>query len=280
MEITVWGCRGSLPTPGHETVHYGGNTTCVEIRLQGGEVIIFDAGSGIRPLGKKLQKERDLSQLDLVLSHAHWDHLMGFPFFGPAYSDKFSINVRGGPTVKKYLRGYLQEQMKTPFFPVPFDAMSARFDFSTGDPKSRSLGNATLSPIRMSHPNTCYGFKVSEEGKTFIFFTDHEIGHSHPHALQRKDYIDFCLGADLLFHDAQYTVEQYQTTVGWGHSTIPDAVNFAIDASVKRLGLFHHDPDHNDDQIADLESSARQKARSVGPELECFAVREGMTITL
>lgn len=280
MKITVWGCRGSLPTPGSPTTHFGGNTTCIEVRLEDNTVIVFDAGSGIRLLGKKLAAELNIKEIHLVLTHAHWDHLMGFPFFAPAYMKRFTIYVRGGPTAKQSLRGYLKQQMKTPFFPVPFDAMKADFNFTQGEPKVRSIGSAELIPIRMSHPNNCYGFKLVEGDKQFVFFTDHELRVRHKKSLLRDEYVELCQDAELLFHDAQYTEQEYSHTKGWGHSTIMDTVNFGIEARVKSLGLFHHDPDRTDHQIADMEMTVREDVRARSAEMECYAVRESMIVDL
>jgi len=170
--------------------------------------------------------------------------------------------------------------MKTPFFPVPFDTMTANFDFAHGDPKVRSIGHADLIPIRLSHPNNCHGFKVIEGNKQFVFFTDHELGHKHVKALDTDAYMDFCRDADFLFQDAQYTGHEYVKTRGWGHSSITDAVAFGIKANVKKLGLFHHDPDRSDDELADLEATLREQLRSVDTKMDCFAVREGMTLQL
>lgn len=203
---------------------------------------------------------------------------MGFPFFAPAYIKRFTIHVRGGPTAKQSLRGYLKQQMKTPFFPVPFDAMKACFNFTQGEPKVRSIGSAELIPIRMSHPGNCYGFKLVENHKQFVFFTDHELRFRHKKALWRDEYLEFCQGTDLLFHDAQYTEKEYSNTRGWGHSTIMDTVNFGVEAKVKSLGLFHHDPDRTDHQIAELEKMARDHVRAKRADMECYAVREGMIV--
>ena len=172
MKVKVWGCRGSLPTPGAGTIRYGGNTTCLEIRLKDNTVVIVDAGSGIRALGTKMFQEPDSTEIYLFLTHAHWDHLMGFPFFGPAYSSKYRIHVRGGPRAKGSLQGhlYLKHQMSPPYFPVPFDAMNAEFDFTSGDPKRVSIGPAEVIPIRLNHPNGGYGFKITDQTTCYKAF--------------------------------------------------------------------------------------------------------------
>ncbi|MFC1838507.1 MBL fold metallo-hydrolase [Thermodesulfobacteriota bacterium] len=280
MNIKIWGCRGSLPTPGMKTVKYGGNTTCVEVRLADGTIIIFDAGSGIRKLGKELVKEQNISELYLYLTHPHWDHLMGFPFFAPAYMERFKIHVRGGPKAKQSLREYLSHQMEAPYFPVRFQSMKAEFDFTQSAPKRRTIGRAEIVPIILSHPNGCYGFKIIEEDKIFIFFTDHELGFKHEWGLDYKKYLDFCKGADLLLHDAQYTDEEYLFSKGWGHSTFNSVTDFSIKAEVKRLGLFHHDPEHDDESMDRFEVYCRKRIKDAKSGVDCFAVMEGMELLI
>ncbi|PIX38487.1 MAG: MBL fold metallo-hydrolase [Armatimonadetes bacterium CG_4_10_14_3_um_filter_66_18] len=280
MKIRIWGGRGSLLTPGEHTRRYGGNTTCLEIRLQDDRLIVVDAGSGIRGLGNALLKEKDLSELCLVLTHAHWDHLMGFPFFVPAYLERFKLRVRGGPLAKVSLQDYLSHQMQPPFFPVEFSVMKANFDFSQGDPIRRCESGATLEPIRLSHPNNGYGHKFIENGKSFVFLTDNELDMQHERGLSRAEYVQVCEGADLLFHDAQYTDEEYQRKRGWGHSTYQSATSLALEAGVKRLGLFHHDPDRTDDDLDEQVCRCRQQLADCGSDLECFACREGEEIEL
>ena len=279
MRIKVWGCRGSLPTPGSDTVRYGGNTTCLEIRLNDGTLIIADAGSGIRRLGTKLLAEEDLTELYLFVTHAHWDHLTGFPFFRPAYSSKNRIYVRGGPRVKRSLAKYLEHQMEPPFFPVPFKVMQAAFDFTSGDPKRTSIGSAEIIPIPLSHPGGGYGFKLIEDGRAFVFLPDNELDLAYENGLTKEDYVDLCRGAALLMHDAQYTDDEYASSkVGWGHSRLSSAVELGIRAKVERLGLFHHDPDHSDDDIDGFVVLCRNQVMQAGSKMECFGAQEGMEI--
>jgi phosphoribosyl 1,2-cyclic phosphodiesterase len=278
MRIKIWGCRGALPTPGPETIRYGGNTTCVEVRLNDGSVIILDAGSGIRKLGKALMKDENIRIIHLFLTHAHWDHLMGFPFFRPAYLQGYKIYVRGGPRAKRSLRNYLRHQMEAPYFPVRFDAMKAEFDFTEGDPQKRIIGSAEVVPIRLNHPNGSYGIKIIEEGKSFVFFTDHELDFIHERSLDIDGYINFCKGADLLLHDAQYTDEEYRLTRGWGHSTFNSATDFSIKAEVRRFGIFHHDPDHTDEQMDMYVSLCQERILEANSTVDCFSAQEGMEL--
>ncbi len=278
MKIKIWGCRGALPTPGPSTVKYGGNTTCVEVRFADGSLLIIDSGSGIRKLGHELINDPNVREIYLYLTHAHWDHLMGFPFFRPAYLERYKIYVKGGPRAKRSLRNYLRHQMEAPYFPVRFDAMKANFHFTEGDPQMRIIGSAEVVPIRLNHPNGSYGIKIMEEGKSFVFFTDHELDFVHEGRADTAHYISFCKGADLLLHDAQYTDEEYRLTRGWGHSTFDSATDFSIKAEVSRFGIFHHDPDHTDEQIDLYASLCQKRILEANSRVDCFAVQEGMEL--
>ena len=280
MKITAWGCRGSLPIPGKNTLRFGGNSTCFELQLDDGNVIIIDAGTGIRGLGRKLVREKKQLELYLVLTHSHWDHLMGFPFFVPAYLPDYKIRVRGGPIAKESLRGFLDHQMDPPFFPVDFSAMKADFDFTPGLPQIRQVGSTTITPTPLSHPNGGYGYKFEENGKTFVFLTDNELEHEHEGGRSMQEYIDFCEGAELVLHDAQYTPEEYKRYATWGHSSFDSAINLAIYAGVPQLGLIHHDPDHKDDDMDRIGEVCRRIVEKKKKPLDCFVVKEGVTLEL
>ncbi len=279
MEIKIWGCRGSLPTPGEATLRYGGNTTCLELGFDKGPPLIVDAGSGIRLLGKKIIQEQEHRELCLLLTHSHWDHLIGFPFFVPAYDSRYTINVCGGPTAQSSLRNYLEHQMQAPYFPVEFDVMKATFRFQCPELGARCGQADEIRSIPLNHPNGGYGFKMSEGGKSFVFLTDNELDYRHEGGLSRAMYVEICRGADLLLHDAQYTDAEYAQTRGWGHSRFVDAVDLAIEAGVRRLGLFHHDPDRTDDELdAELEK-CRERIRKAGAAVDCFATADGMLLS-
>lgn len=275
VKITIWGCRGSLPTPGPTTVRYGGNTTCVELRLEDGTVIILDAGSGMKRLGQALARRLDTREVYLYLTHTHWDHLMGFPFFVPGYATDFVVHVRGGPLAKGLLKESLEHQMRPPYFPVAFRQLRAQFDFTVGEPQARSIGSCKVEPIRLNHPNGGYGFKFTESGRSFVFLPDNELEFAHVQGMDRNRYVEFCNGAALLLHDSQYTEDEYRQRRGWGHTNIAGSVGLARDAEVERLVLFHHDPEHSDEQMDELLALARREATG-GPE--CSAAMEGMEI--
>ena len=280
MKIRIWGTRGSIPAPGFEMSRYGGNTTCVEIRLSDNTLIIIDAGTGIRKLGQVLSREKGLKVINLLLTHSHWDHLQGFPFFIPAYSEGYTIHVRGGPLARRSLEKYLAHQMEPPFFPVNFRLLEACFDFDSQESGPQAIAGATVAPIPLNHPNGGYGFEIREDGKSFIFLTDNELGYAHPGGLSPAGYIERCRGADLVLHDAQYTDKEYTRTRSWGHSTYTAAVDLAASAEVTRFGLCHHDPDRSDDELDAHVRACRQRLARAGSAVDCFAAREGMEIDL
>jgi phosphoribosyl 1,2-cyclic phosphodiesterase len=282
MKITIWGCRGSITTPGPNTVRYGGNSTCLEIRSAEGRLLVVDAGSGVRNLGKALQHESAVPEIRFFFTHPHWDHLAGFPFFEPAYSDRYTITFCSGPHAENTVRKYVSHQMEPPYFPVAFSHLRATFNFRCEYPKMEN-GNCPLGSIEcrafpLNHPNGGHGYKFIENGKTFVFLTDNELGFSHENGMPREEYVKFCKGADVLLHDAQYTDEEYQHTRGWGHSTYTDAARLAIDAGVKRLGLFHHDPDRTDDDLDRQLDLCRKQIHEAGSPVECFGCAEGMVL--
>lgn len=280
MKITIWGSRGSITTPGAGTIRYGGNSTCLELRPREGGVIIIDAGSGARLLGKKLLAEQSLNELYFILTHAHWDHLSGFPFFIPAYMPRFTINVYGGPNAQKSLKNYLSHQMNPPFFPVDFSLMKAKFTFDHECPDMGRIGLVDFMPVPLSHPNGGYGYKFTKIEKTFVFLTDNELSYTHPGGLSRKEYSDICRGTDLLIHDAQYTDDDYTRTRGWGHSTYREVTELAMEAGVKRLILFHHDPDRTDDDLDRQTDICRDIIMKAGVNIACHAAAEGMEIEI
>lgn len=281
MIIKIWGCRGSLPTPEPYTARYGGNSTCLEVRFNDGNRLIIDAGSGIRKLGNSILKDRGKpKEFYFYVTHAHWDHLVGFPFFTPAYIKGMKIHVRGGVMAKRFLEQFLTKQMEAPFFPVDFKAMNAKFDFTRGKPTGFKAGKATITPIPLSHPNGGWGCKIEEGKRSFIFLTDNELGYRHENGLTNSEYVSECAHADLLIHDAQYTEEEYKVKKTWGHSTYNQTLMLAMSSKVKKVGFFHHDPERTDDEIDTIVQRAQKKIEDENRDLTCFAVEEGQVIKL
>jgi phosphoribosyl 1,2-cyclic phosphodiesterase len=279
MIIRCWGSRGSIPTSGKHYLRYGGNTTCLEIRNSSDDVLLVDAGSGIREAGNALLAEghRDFA---LILTHAHWDHIMGFPFFKPLYNHKTNIAVWGCDFAQHSIRDMLARVMSAPYFPINYDDVHADVIYADSCGGIYTLGDIIITQIALSHPNQGMGYKFSENGKVFVFLTDNELAFRHEGGMARQDYVEFCRGADVLFHDAEYDNEEYSKRQGWGHSTIEQAVDLALDAGVGRLGLFHHNQDHLDDEIDDMVSRCRQVIHERKSKLECFAVYQMMELTV
>lgn len=276
MRIKVWGCRGSIPSPGGDTSRYGGNTTCVEVRLRGGSLVVIDAGSGIRNLGRELVRREGREVVHLLLTHAHWDHLQGFPFFLPAFQKRFTLQVWGGPRSAAVLRSYLQHQMSPPYFPVQYAELEARIRFPRKPAREITIDGTRLQSIPLTHPDGGYGFKFSEEDRSFVYLTDNELGYRHPGGLSPRRYAEWCRGADLVLHDAQYTPAEYRLTRGWGHSTFQAATELCLAAGPRRFGIIHHDPQHTDLQLDRYVRDCRRALGRGGPDF--FGATEGMEI--
>jgi phosphoribosyl 1,2-cyclic phosphodiesterase len=279
MIIKCWGSRGSIPVSGKQYLRYGGNTTCLEIRTNDDRILIVDAGSGIREAGNSLIAT-DRNEFTLLLTHAHWDHIMGFPFFKPIYSRKTTLNIWGCPFAQASIKDMLVRVMEAPNFPVNFDAIHANISYQETCVEHYTLGSMIITPIALSHPNQGTGYKFEEDGKCFVFLTDNELGYKHEGGLDYQDYLEFSRGADLLFHDAEYKEEEYKNTRGWGHSIFTDALNLALDAGVKKLGLFHHNQERIDDEVDTIVNDCREAINKSGKNMECFAVGQSMEFKL
>jgi phosphoribosyl 1,2-cyclic phosphodiesterase len=277
MIIRCWGARGSIPVSGKDYLRYGGNTTCLEIRNNRDDILLVDAGSGIREAGNAFLADgrRDFT---LLLTHAHWDHIMGFPFFKPLYRHDATINIWGCPFAQDSIREMLARVMFAPYFPIKYDDIHANVTYAEICIETYQLGDLTITPIALSHPNQGTGYKFSEAGRNFVFLTDNELGLQHEGGLSYDNYIEFCHGADLLIHDAEYLDEEYPKRRGWGHSTIEQATKLALDAGVKQLGLFHHNQERIDTEVDNLVALSRRIIRERKSSLECFAVHQAMEL--
>ena len=296
--LKLWGVRGSIPVPGPGTVRYGGNTACVEIRADD-ELIILDAGSGIRELGLALEKEfgsRPI-KLSLLITHAHWDHIQGFPFFGPSYNDKNQIRIFGYNGADSGLQEILKEQMATPFFPVELFDLPGRIQFETPASMDFKIGKVRVHARRMNHPGVCVGYRIVTSKGSIAYLPDNEsydafkLHTSKTHLLSpeqiekraredRAELVKFLKDSDILILDSQYTDEEYQTHVGWGHGSLSSVVSLAVDAGIRKLILFHHDPTHDDKMIDKMVQTARKLAAKSKDDLEVEGAREGAEMTL
>lgn len=279
MNIKCWGSRGSIPVSGKNFIKYGGDTTCIEIRTKSDDVIIIDAGTGIRRLGNKLIEENRY-HYNFIFTHAHWDHVMGFPFFKPIHIDNAEFRMHRCPFSSNFVKTVLSKVMASPYFPVKYSDLNAKIIYEEACPGLFEIGSVTVMPIPISHPNNGSGYKFIEDGKSFVFITDNELGFVHPGGLPFKSYLDFSLGADLLIHDAEYTPEEYGVTKTWGHSVYKDTLNLAMDAGVRTLGLFHLNQDRTDRKMDEIVKTARDCIAAKGHDLECVGVASDMTFEL
>jgi len=277
MIIRCWGARGSIPVSGLEYVKYGGDTPCLEIRTSNNNVCIVDAGTGIRRLGNALLQEKCYNY-NMFFTHAHWDHLIGFPFFKPIYLSRVSISMYGCPAAQSSIKDMLSNVMVAPHFPVDYHEIHCQIKYHETCAEQYVMDSLWVSSIPLSHPNEGVGYKFEEGGKKFVFLTDNELSYQHPGGMLFKDYRNFCAGADLLIHDAEYTPEDYKKS--WGHSTYADAVSLALEAGVKKLGLFHHNQDRTDDEIERIVERCREMILQNGSSMECVALYQGMELTV
>jgi phosphoribosyl 1,2-cyclic phosphodiesterase len=279
VRVTIWGCRGSVPTPGPETVQYGGNTSCVEVTLDDGTVLIFDAGTGIRGLGAELM-ERGARQIHLLLTHLHLDHLEGLRFFAPLWDEGVNVDVWGPPSTVLSLEARIARSFSPPLFPIDLRNVPAEVGFHDVPRQPWVIGGATLTAHLVVHPGPTVGYRIDAAEATLAYLPDHEPALAGIED-RPTDWISgaaIATDADMLLHDAQYWEVEYEDRVGWGHSSVADAVEFSHAVGARRLLLFHHEPLHGDDSLSELEDHARSLAGS--DEEQVTLAREGMVVRL
>ncbi|MEO6034741.1 MAG: response regulator [Verrucomicrobiota bacterium] len=292
--VKFWGVRGSIPTPGADTAFYGGNTSCVEIRADN-EIIVLDAGTGIRALGLSLKEEfkKEPISLTLLISHTHWDHIQGFPYFLPAYNPNNGIRILGFEGARKGLENILSAQMESPYFPISMQEMPGHVCIQEIKDVDFKIGSVRVKAEFVNHPGICTGYRIFSSGGSISYIADVELFQrlrakgSQPSAeqlafarQQDERLANFVRDSEVLILDSQYDAAEYETHVGWGHSCMEDSVAFAIDSGVKRLFLFHHDPDHTDEKISRMVARAREIVAEIGGDLIVEAAREGLEIIL
>ncbi len=295
--LRFWGVRGSIPTPGPSTVFYGGNTTCLEVRADG-QLIILDSGSGVRLLGQHLVGEfkgRAL-ELTLLLTHTHWDHIQGFPFFAPAYIANNQVRIMGYEGYRKGLESTLAVQMESSYFPIGLRQLPSNISFFEQREMEFHIGPVRVRSIFANHPSICVGYRLDTSTGSIAFLPDHESYarmRLHPRAggeqgQATQDYcrsedqklVEFLRGVDVLILDAQYDEAEYQTHIGWGHSCYEDSVATALAAGARQLFLFHHDPLHDDARISHMVGHARELVAGQHRNMVVEAAREGLELPL
>lgn len=285
-EVTFWGTRGSIPTPGAGTTRYGGNTPCVSLS-GGGPLLILDAGSGLRCLGHELMQSPSPKALraNLLLSHTHWDHIQGLPFFKPLSVRGNSVCVFGAAQDGVALEEILGRQMDPMVFPVPLKALAASIRVQDIADGHFELDGFRVDAFRLRHPGTTLGYRVAplDGGRELAYLTDNELGSGGHYDLPdtwREGLIERLRGVDTLIHDAMYAESMIEARAGWGHSTPAQAIELAAASGCRRLVLFHHEPEHDDGDIDAMLETARAHAKSVAPGLTIIAAAEGTTLPL
>ena len=280
MVLRCWGTRGSIPTPGPDTVRYGGNTTCFELR-HGGQRLIFDAGSGIRPLGLDIV-EKGPDTIHIFLTHFHWDHIQGFPFFAPLYDHEDSIKVVGPKQKDIDVQNLFAGQMGPIYFPVPFSVVAAEMEFEHLNEGAYELGDVRMEVMRVKHPSFVIAYRIQAGGKTVCLIPDNEIdGDMYDVGPDwNRRLVDFVGDADVLVHDSMYTEEEYERRAGWGHSTFAQSVRLAEEGGVGQLLFFHHDPTRTDDDLDEIVARMKDDALARGSSVEIGAATEGVDIKL
>jgi len=278
MRVKFWGVRGSIPSPGASTARYGGNTTCVSIHLDGDKILVLDAGTGIRELGKAVAPGS--ADIFILLSHTHWDHLQGFPFFLPIYQTNRKIYVFQTPQDKDMLCS-LMEQMDGAHFPVNMENLPSQIKCIPGDAVQflREHG-FRISQIATNHPGGGYGYRIEHEGKSVVYLTDNELDPPYEKSTEFSEFVLFCQHADLLIHDAQYLKADMPQKHGWGHSLVSQACELAAAAGVRHLVLSHHDPERTDPELDSIQEEARSWFHSHNHRIQCTVAFEGLEIEI
>lgn len=260
MRARIWGARGSLAAPGADTVRYGGNTSCIEVRSDDGTLIVLDAGTGIRKLGLTLGHQQP-SRIDILLSHLHLDHLEGLGFFAPLWDPSTELHIWGPPSPVRSLSDRISQYLSPPLFPVRLAEVPSRIRLHDAPEEPFRLGSATLRSAAIVHRGPTVGYRIEDGGRALAYLTDHEPARAAEIGSVPSDWVSgfaVAADADVLIHDCQYTEEEYLSRAGFGHSSTRHVADFAALAGVRRLLLFHHDPNHDDQELDAMRDRVRE----------------------
>ena len=289
MRIHFWGTRGSIPSPGAKTVRYGGNTPCVELRTADGWLVMLDAGTGARELGRSLIERANGAPIkgDIFLTHAHWDHIQGLPFFAPIFQRGNHFTIWGSKALERSIDTVVRDQMAPVVFPITFEELDASIDFRALAENERVVQKSfAVTAIQVRHPGGALGYRFTDkknDGRSLVYISDNELSPAATYDSPkgwRDQLVEFARGAQVLVHDSMYTVEEYDHHRGWGHSTHQDAVELALDSGVQKLVLFHHKPERSDEEVDQRLDVCRRLVASRGGRLEVVAAAEGMSLTI
>jgi phosphoribosyl 1,2-cyclic phosphodiesterase len=281
MKIKFWGTRGSIPVPGKNTIKYGGNTPCVEVRTED-HLIILDAGSGIRELGNAIVQDGLPKDIHILISHYHWDHIQGVPFFKPLYRNDYKIYFYGLSTNEYSLEHLLSRQMEPKNFPITIEDVAATVEFRNVFPENNlKFSDLEIITYQANHPSVTLVYKFTRDGKSFIYMTDNELKYEeNTNSVEYDNLVKFCYGCDYLIHDAMFDALLEKNSKGWGHSSNISLAEFSIHANVKNILLFHYNPDYSDEKINSLLEETRKYLKSRKSDIICQAAMEGLEITL
>lgn len=297
MKLKFWGVRGSIPTPGKPTVRYGGNTPSLELRLDNDELIIFDAGTGIRGLGDHLIANGESLNTYLLITHPHWDHIQGFPFFKPVLISGNEITIVCTERKEVNLQRIIADQMNRIYFPVQLNELKAKINFRPIGEEELTIFGAHVRTMYVNHPGFTVGYRLEYKGKSLVYISDNEpfdrevsTRMSNFERIVQDRYLavsgdpnqrvfDFARDVDILIHDCTYTPEEYVDKVGWGHSHYLFTLKVAAEANAKHLVLFHHEPNHNDEKVDDILDKAKKEIRTKKYTFQCTAAREGLELS-
>lgn len=298
MKLKIWGCRGSIPTPGKDTVRYGGNTPCVELKLNDNNLIILDSGTGIKNLGNYLIRKGESIKAYIMITHPHWDHIQGFPFFKPLFISGNEFTIVGSGARTKTLEQIVADQMDRVYFPVRLSELKATIKFLQVGEEEFKIYDATVQTIYVNHPGFTLGYRITYDNKTIVYISDNEpfdreitpyLFNWEKEVVEKFDKIsgdpnkrifEFVKGADLLIHDTTYTPEEYVEKVGWGHSHYLFTLRVAHEGGVKRLLLFHHDHTHTDNMIDEIYEHCKNEVKKKKYKFDLLVASEGMEIKI